>query len=141
MKKNWLRLMAMVGMLAVLIITSVTPAMAAGSLSANITVTLLNTSINLGSYATEYVWVGRASSTSPQPTGTVNFQVKRGPTGSWITYASKSSPTVGSVSAQYKPSSAGTYYFRAVYSGDSHYSSSTSAAVTLTVKSSAPLRR
>ncbi len=66
-------------------------------------------------------------------TGTMNFQSNA--TGSWVTFSTKSLVSGQATSDAYYPSSTGTFWFRAVYLGDSNYAASESAddAESLTV--------
>ncbi|NLT37681.1 MAG: DUF11 domain-containing protein, partial [Methanomassiliicoccus sp.] len=62
------------------------------------------------------------------PTGTVQFQVKLGD-GVWTNFGSPVGLSSGqATSSNYTPATAGQYWFRAVYYGDSTYAGSTSAA-------------
>ena len=53
-------------------------------------------------------------------TGNINFQVLA-PGSSWITYATQALAAGTATSTSYSPNSVGTWYFRAVYAGDSNY--------------------
>jgi hypothetical protein len=68
----------------------------------------------------------------PTPTGTVTFQVKIG-TGSWTTIGSTMSLSSSSASTTYTPTTAGSYQFRGIYSGDTNYSGATGSAVSVMV--------
>ena len=58
----------------------------------------------------------------PVPTGTVTFQVSTDNAATWNNYGTIKTLVNGkATSDSYKPTVAGTYYFRAVYSGDSNY--------------------
>ena len=59
------------------------------------------------------------------PTGNVNFQVLA-PGGSWTTYDTQTLASGTATSASYKPTDVGTWYFRAIYAGDSNYMGSQS---------------
>jgi hypothetical protein len=77
----------------------------------------------------------------PMPTGTVKFQVQFG-TGAWITFSTKTLDMNGhATSDRYYPSVAGSYHFRAIYSGDANYRGSQSGdnAEHLTVRPNANL--
>jgi hypothetical protein len=88
------------------------------------TTTLLSQStITLGQSVTDTATV---TGFGPTPTGTVDFQVSTDMI-SWTTFDSNVPLVSGSAtSASYEPLTAGTYYFRAVYSGDSNYNGATS---------------
>jgi hypothetical protein len=63
----------------------------------------------------------------PTPTGTVTFEVSTDGGSSWTAFGAVKTLSGGSaISDSYTPFSAGAYYFRAVYSGDSNYLSSQS---------------
>ena len=73
-------------------------------------------------------WGVRAFALMPSAmlaTGNINFQVLA-PGGSWTTYNTQALVSSGATSAIYTPTSAGTWYFRAVYAGDSNYGGSQS---------------
>ncbi len=94
-------------------------------------------SITYGMSITDVATV-TASWGSVVPTGTVDFQVKIGESGAWNTYVGGNDiPLVdgSAVSGAYTPATSGTYYFRAVYSGDSNFycSQSRDGAEKLTV--------
>ncbi len=60
------------------------------------------------------------------PTGCIDFQVMTG-NGNWVTYSNDVPLVDGfAISSWYTPSEPGSYYFRAVYSGDSNYKPSQS---------------
>jgi hypothetical protein len=58
--------------------------------------------------------------TAALPTGNVNFQVMA-PGGSWATYSTQQLASGTATSSSYSPNIVGTWYFRAVYGGDSNY--------------------
>ena len=71
------------------------------------------------------------------PTGTITFQVKT-PTADWATYDTQNLTSGMAAPAVYTPEAgAGTYYFRANYSGDANYIGNQSDAEQLTVTKSA----
>jgi hypothetical protein len=58
----------------------------------------------------------------PTPTGTITFQVSTDNGVTWNNYGSTKQLVNGvATSDSYKPTTVGTYYFRAIYSGDSNY--------------------
>jgi hypothetical protein len=59
------------------------------------------------------------------PTGTVTFYYKT-PGGSWTSYSTKTLSGGSATSASFQPNSDGTWYFKAVYSGDFKYAASSS---------------
>jgi hypothetical protein len=59
------------------------------------------------------------------PTGTVTFCYKA-PGGSWTSFSTKTLSGGSATSASFTPTSVGTWYFKAVYSGDSKYACSSS---------------
>jgi hypothetical protein len=85
-------------------------------------------SIILGKSVTDKATVTGVGCNSPKPTGTVTFQVS---TDGGVTFknfgTAKTLNSYGqATSSSYTPTKAGTYYFRAVYSGDSNYNLSQS---------------
>jgi large repetitive protein len=83
--------------------------------------------INLGQSVKDNASVTGITGNFPNPTGTVNFQVSFNG-GNWKTFAA-SVPLINgkAISAFYKPSAAGIYDFRAVYTGDRNYLKSQSS--------------
>jgi hypothetical protein len=151
MKKQWLYVFVIVGMLAILVIPSVTPVIAAGSSNIDNVGNRLNTTtiarlsasaIVLGGTVSEGAQLSYSvSGTSrPKPTGTFTFQVqqvstKAGAAYSWVTYytVNLNSSSNQYFSTPYSPMSVGNYNFRAVYSGDNYYMGSTSSNALLRV--------
>jgi hypothetical protein len=137
MKKNWLHLIAIVGLVTLLIVSFATPATAA-TLTSRTTLSLSAYSIMIGSSVTETTTVKGPAATSPIPTGTVTFQQLAPGSGTWTTFATKTLVN-GTATITYRPTTTGAYWFRAVYSGDVNYTSSRSDAgnlgLQLTVKS------
>jgi len=85
---------------------------------------LSNDTITLGESVTDTAYVTGLVG-FPIPTGTVDFQVLIGTT--WTPYDTNVPLSNGSAtSISYTPTSAGTWYFRAIYSGDSNYETSQS---------------
>ncbi len=81
--------------------------------------------ISGGSYSisTSTSWGVRAFALIPSAalaTGNVNFQVLA-PGGSWTTYNTQALTSGTATSTSYSPNGVGTWYFRAVYAGDSNY--------------------
>jgi Bacterial Ig-like domain (group 3) len=74
------------------------------------------------------------STTTPSAaTGTVTFQRATSTSGPWTAVGTVNRTAgTGSVTRTWTPTSGGTYYFRAVYSGDTTYATSTSAATSAT---------
>ena len=96
---------------------------------ATATTTLLSaTSITLGQSVTDTATVIGLSGSSPIPTGTVAFQVSidDGTTFNDFGDSKTLDGSGNATSDSYTPAAAGTYYFRAVYGGDSSYSGSQS---------------
>ena len=93
------------------------------STSATTTTALSSSSITLGETVTDTVTVTGSVGT---PTGTVDFQVSTDGSTFAKFGATKTLASGSATSDAYMPLAAGTYYFRAVYSGDSAYSSSRS---------------
>jgi hypothetical protein len=63
----------------------------------------------------------------PVPTGTVTFYVKVPGGVSFVTFGAVKTLSGGSATSDsYTPLAVGTYYFKAVYSGDSNYASAAS---------------
>ena len=92
------------------------------------TTTLLSaTSITLGQSVTDIATVTGSNGNSPIPTGTVTFQVSTNGGTTFTAFGVVKTLSSGSaISDSYTPATAGTYYFRAVYGGDSIYSGSQS---------------
>jgi hypothetical protein len=126
MKKNWLSVLGIMGMLAVLIISSVTPALAASLLASKTTMTLSAYSITLGGSVTATARVNGPTSSSPTPAGAVSFQVLVPGASTWSTFSTNALSGGQATSSAYRPSSSGAYWFRAVYSGNIKYTSSRS---------------
>ncbi len=82
-------------------------------------------SISQGSYWSVQDFALKPSVTTT-PTGSVNFQVEPSG-GSWTTYNTQTLSSGTATSTSYTPTAAGTWYFQAVYGGDSNYAGSTSA--------------
>jgi len=78
--------------------------------------------IALGHSVTDTATVTGLSSPFPGPTGTVDFEVSTDGGLTWAPF-DEDVPLVGgsATSGSYEPPVAGTYYFRAVYSGDDNY--------------------
>jgi hypothetical protein len=75
------------------------------------------------SIATSASWGVRGFALIPSAalaTGNVNFQVLA-PGGSWTTYNTQALAAGTATSTSYAPNTVGTWYFRAVYAGDSNY--------------------
>ncbi|MGA2671198.1 MAG: Ig-like domain repeat protein, partial [Dehalococcoidia bacterium] len=99
---------------------------------------LCSQSIILGQYVTDTATVTGVGSNSPKPTGKVTFQVSKNG-GAFTDFGAVKTLSSGqATSSSYTPTTAGTYYFRAVYKGDSNYSGSqsgdTEEKLTVTVK-------
>ena len=96
------------------------------ALATSVTTTALsNTTIALGGNVTDAATI--TTSTGPGATGTVDFQVSTDGGSTWTDFGSAVALVGGSAtSISYTPATAGTYYFRAVYSGDSNYRNSQS---------------
>lgn len=92
------------------------------------TTTLLSKSrIYYGQSITDSATVTGLGTGFPAPTGNVTFQFSVDVGTTWITFGSIKTLTTGSViSDDYTPFSAGGFNFRAVYSGDDNYVSSSS---------------
>lgn len=83
-------------------------------------------SINLGQSVTDVVTVTGLGYNSPSPTGSVTFMVSTNGT-TFIPFGSVKTLSNGTVTSDsYTPPSAGTYYFRADYTGGSTYAGSQS---------------
>jgi hypothetical protein len=86
-----------------------------------VTTLLSATSITWGQSVHDLATVTGLGGAFPIPTGTVQFYVKVG-AGSWELLGSPVTLVDGqATSIDYTPSAGGTYWFRAVYSGDSNY--------------------
>jgi hypothetical protein len=97
-----------------------------GKYTPTVTTLLSESTIALGHSVTDTATVSGLSSPFPDPTGTVDFQVSTDMI-SWITFDSNVPLVSGSATSDsYEPLTAGTYYFRAVYSGDNNYYSAQS---------------
>ncbi len=90
--------------------------------------TLLSaTSITLGGSVTDTVTVTGLGSPFPAPTGTVMFQVSSNAGATWTTFSTKTLDANGqATSDSYVPLAAGSYLFRAIYSGDNNYNAAQS---------------
>ncbi len=87
-----------------------------------VSTSLSSSSITLGASVTDSVTVKGTGANSATPTGTVQFQVSSNNGASWSNFGSSKPLSSGTaVSDSYTPGTSGTYYFRAVYSGDSNY--------------------
>jgi len=96
----------------VLVVNKATPA---------VNTLLSETTITLGQSITDKATVTGLGGSFPVPTGTVDFYVMKSG-GSWNLFSTKTLDATGkATSDSYTPMSAGTYYFKAVYSGDSNY--------------------
>ncbi len=90
--------------------------------SSCVSTSLSSSSITLGASVTDSVTVKGLGTNFPAPTGTVQFQVSSNSGATWSNFGSSKTLSAGSaVSDSYTPCSAGTFYFRAVYLGDSNY--------------------
>jgi hypothetical protein len=88
---------------------------------------LSTSSITLGHSITDKVTVTGLGNGFPAPTGTADFQVSTNNGVTWAKFGATKNLVSGSATSDsYTPMAAGTYYFRAVYSGDSNYASKTS---------------
>jgi hypothetical protein len=93
------------------------------------TTKLSSDSIVLGHSVFDKAFVAGLPGLYPVPTGTVNFQVSSNGGDSWMTYDYAVTLVNGvATSTCYVPTHAGTYWFRAVYSGDVNYLASQSCA-------------
>lgn len=70
-------------------------------------------------------------------TGSVKFQVEIPGSSTWSTFNTQTLSSGSATSQSYALTNAGVYNFQAVYSGDCHYSASTSPTVSITVNPSA----
>ncbi|MGD0451655.1 MAG: Ig-like domain repeat protein, partial [Candidatus Bathyarchaeia archaeon] len=68
-----------------------------------------------------------------EATGSVQFQVEIPGSSTWNTFDTRTLSSGSATSKSYTLSNVGVYKFQAVYSGDCHYSGSTSSTVSLTV--------
>ncbi len=95
-----------------------------------VSMVLSQTTITIGSSVTGSVTVPGIGASFPAPTGSVEFQV-RGSGGNWTTYDTKTLTANGNdavaTSVAYSPVFVDSYYFRAVYLGNSNYAVSHSA--------------
>ena len=95
--------------------------------SSNTTTQLSNSTVTLGRSVTDSVTVTGRGVGYPVPTGTVTFQFSTDGGSNWTAFGAVKTLSGGSATSDsYTPFSAGTYYFRAVYSGDSNYQGSQS---------------
>ncbi len=125
MKKNWVRLITIVGILVLLILSFATPAMAATLLASKTSLSVSAYSITIGSSVNLTATVKGPVTTSPTPTGIVTFQQMAPGSGTWTTFSTKTLVN-GTATITYRPNTSGTYWFRAVYNGDANYTSSSS---------------
>jgi len=95
-----------------------------GVATPSITTSLNATNIFLSRSVYDTATVTGLGGSYPAPTGSVQFQ--NNDTGSWVTFDTESLIGGTATSAPFTPSHLGTFYFRAVYSGDGNYSSVTS---------------
>ncbi len=87
-----------------------------------ISTTLSQSSIVLGGSVTDTVQVTGIGGSFPSPTGTVTFQVSTDNMATWNNFGGAKTLSGGTATSDsYPPASTGTYYFRAVYSGDLNY--------------------
>ena len=109
-----------------------------GASSVKIRSELSKTTISLGESVTCAATVPGPGNGSPVPTGTVTFQVMIG-TGQWTSFDTETLTANGTDgianSSSYAPMSVDSYTFRATYSGDNNYPSSTSTEQTLNILS------
>jgi Bacterial Ig-like domain (group 3) len=109
-----------------------------GASSVKIRSELSKTTISLGESVTSAATVPGPGNGSPVPTGTVTFQVMIG-SGQWTSYDTETLTANGTDgianSSSYAPMSVDSYTFRATYSGDNNYPSSTSTEQTLNILS------
>ena len=98
---------------------------------ATATATLLSaSSITLGGSVTDTVTVAGLSGSSPNPAGTVTFQVSTDGGTTFAAYGAVKTLSSGSaISDSYTPATAGTYYFRAVYGGAPYWAGSQSGNI------------
>ncbi|MBN1678456.1 MAG: Ig-like domain repeat protein [Candidatus Thermoplasmatota archaeon] len=86
-----------------------------------VTTLLSSDRIMLGESVTDTVTVTGLGGLYPVPTGTVQFQVKVG-AGEWMDFGSPVALVNGEATSDpYTPASGGSYWFRAIYSGDANY--------------------
>jgi hypothetical protein len=151
MNKKLLSALAVAVMVMILVISSVTPVMAASSLpdrtvlSTTTTITLSASTVVLGGTASIKSQVTYISgSSTPKPTGTLTFQVQQvsttpGMANPFVTFNTVNlvSSTNTYYSKAYSPTATGNYVFRAIYSGDTYYKTSTSASGQLRVNAGA----
>ncbi len=106
-------------------------------LSPIVRTTLSDTAITLGFVVSDNATVYGVDLGYSAPTGTMSFQALAPGSAVWLTYDTEPVTASGSdavaSSVDFMPDAAGTWYFRAVYSGDANYSSG------LSVNSSEPL--
>jgi len=107
---------------------------------ASTTVTQLSADgITLGNFVYDTATVSGSAGLST-PTGTVTFEVKAPGAASFVPYGTSGPVAIDvtgkAVSENYYPTIVGSYYFLAIYSGDSNYNSATNApALAQTVSS------
>jgi hypothetical protein len=98
-----------------------------GPATPTVSTSLSKTSITLGQSVTDTVTVTGLGGSFPVPTGTVTFYVKVPGGVSFVTFGAVKTLSGGSATSDsYTPLAVGTYYFKAVYSGDSNYASAAS---------------
>ncbi len=90
------------------------------NLPSTTTTVLSSSSIAFGGSVTDTATV------APGGTGSVTFWVSSNGGSSWVQYDGETLSGGSATSASYTPFSSGTYYFRAVYSGDAQYAGSQS---------------
>ena len=92
-----------------------------GKATPTVTTLLSETTITLGDSITDTVTVTGLGGLFPTPTGTVQFQVQFG-AGSFTNFGAVETLVDGQATSDpYTPMAAGSYHFRAIYSGDSNY--------------------
>jgi hypothetical protein len=92
-----------------------------------IVTTLSKTSISLHDSVTDTATVTTIGGLTP--TGSVTFQVSTDNGVTWTSYGAAKTLLAGSATSDtYTPAATGTYYFKAIYSGDSNYLGSQSGA-------------
>jgi len=109
-----------------------------GASSVKIRSELSKTTISLGESVTSSATVPGPGNGSAVPTGTVTFQVRIG-SADWTSYDTETLTANGTEgianSSAFAPMSVDTYSFRATYSGDNNYPSSSSTEQTLNILS------
>jgi hypothetical protein len=116
---------------------TVTPGAGTASSAVSTAITVGNstqpiTAAPLGAIATDHAAV-TVPSGSPAPTGTISFSFYETGSCDGAPTSAGTSPVAGASSLAQGPLTVGSYSFRAVYSGDSHYASSTSPCEVLAV--------